>query len=177
MWAVIAFIVLAATVATPVLQQAVTDLSESLDDALSAQAGSSSQSVAPGEVPEGLTAQEWADIQNQIAALQATPTIDPQVTVEPVVTPAQRAGYRAEASYATAGATFTFSDDREIRLSTVSVGGPIAAAAPTELDDRVVYDRGPIEEWFVETRNGVEQGWTIAEAPAGVTDELLIEVA
>ncbi|MEM8704864.1 MAG: FG-GAP repeat protein [Actinomycetota bacterium] len=167
----IAFIVLAATVATPVLQQAVTDLSESLDDALS-----SSQAVAPGEIPEGLTAEEWADIQSQIAALQASQTLAPQVTVEPVATPTQRLGRFADASYATAGATFTF-NGQTVRLSTVSVGGPIAAAAPAELDDRVVYDRGVVEEWFVETDNGIEQGWTIAEAPAGVTDELVIEVA
>ncbi|MEO0495357.1 MAG: hypothetical protein AAF081_18270, partial [Actinomycetota bacterium] len=121
-------------------------------------------------------AAEWADIQSQIAALQATPTLDPQVTVEPVVTPTQRLGRFATATFATAGATFAF-DDTEVRLSTVSVGGPIAAAAPEQTGDRVVYDRGIVEEWFVETDRGIEQGWTIAEAPAGVTDELVIEVA
>ncbi|MEM9465482.1 MAG: hypothetical protein AAGA90_08900, partial [Actinomycetota bacterium] len=173
MIAVLAVILLAATIATPALQRAAMDLEERIEDALS-----SSQTVQPGVVPEGLTAEEWADIQAQIAALQATPELSPQVTVEPAATPTLRLGRFAEAAFATAGVTYTF-DEQTVRLGTVSVGGPIAAAAPEAdpAEGRVVYDRGNVEEWFVETDRGIQQGWTIAQAPAGVTDELVIEVA
>ena len=167
----IAFLVLAATIATPALQQVANQLGESLEERLS-----SSAPVAPGDIPAGLSAAEWADIQSQIAALQASPPLDPQVTVEPVVAPTQRLGRFATATYATAGATFSF-DDHTVRLATVSVGGPVTAVAPESSGDRVIYDRGPVREWFIETDRGIEQGWTIAEAPAGAADELVIEVA
>ncbi|MEM7287584.1 MAG: hypothetical protein AAF480_14630 [Actinomycetota bacterium] len=41
-------------------------------------ATSSSQTVLPGEVPEGLTAAEWADIQSQIAARQGSTAVSAQ---------------------------------------------------------------------------------------------------
>ncbi len=49
---------------------------------------------------------------------------------------------------------------------------PAEAADPTADGDRVEFDRGSVTEWYLNKPTGVEQGFTIARAPAGSGDRL-----
>jgi hypothetical protein len=61
------------------------------------------------------------------------------------------------------------------RLRTVSVGGePVGAGEVVSSGARVEVRRPGLVEWFVNSERGLEQGWTVAERPAG---PLSIEVA
>ena len=44
---------------------------------------------------------------------------------------------------------------------------PVAAASPVATENRVEYVRGPVTEWYVNDARGLEQGFTLAEPPAG----------
>ena len=60
-----------------------------------------------------------------------------------------------------------------LTLKTTGIGrgaGPAATlppAAPASDGNRVHYARGPVEEWYVNSAEGVEQGWTLNQRPAG----------
>ena len=43
----------------------------------------------------------------------------------------------------------------------------LPAAAPSSEGNRVRYRRGTVEEWYVNSAAGVEQGWTLSERPLG----------
>ncbi|MBN1206352.1 MAG: DUF11 domain-containing protein [Myxococcaceae bacterium] len=44
---------------------------------------------------------------------------------------------------------------------------PVAAAELVVRDNRIEYQRGPLTEWYVNERRGLEQGFTLAAPPAG----------
>ncbi|WP_095987402.1 DUF7507 domain-containing protein [Cystobacter fuscus] len=44
---------------------------------------------------------------------------------------------------------------------------PVAAAERLVRDNRIEYQRGPLTEWYVNERQGLEQGFTLAAPPAG----------
>ena len=46
---------------------------------------------------------------------------------------------------------------------------PVEAAVLSPYENRIEYDRGDIVEWYVNDRNGLEQGFTLDGPPAGPT--------
>ncbi|WP_375758446.1 hypothetical protein [Corallococcus exercitus] len=44
---------------------------------------------------------------------------------------------------------------------------PVAAAELVVRDNRIEYQRGPLTEWYINERQGLEQGFTLAAPPAG----------
>jgi len=44
---------------------------------------------------------------------------------------------------------------------------PVAAAELLVRDNRIEYQRGPLTEWYINERQGLEQGFTLAAPPAG----------
>jgi uncharacterized repeat protein (TIGR01451 family) len=55
---------------------------------------------------------------------------------------------------------------------------PLPGAEPVADEERVEYQRGPVSEWYANRPGGLEQGFTIAEAPPGDTGgPLAIELA
>ncbi|WP_437984572.1 FG-GAP repeat protein [Sorangium sp. So ce117] len=87
-----------------------------------------------------------------------------------VQNPAQRFGAELTAS----GVTIAPSEGQgDWRWSVATVGygcdralDPVQAAAPTTAEGRVEYRRGDLVEWYVNGPLGLEQGFTLASAPA-----------
>jgi hypothetical protein len=81
------------------------------------------------------------------------------------------AGQHFTASFAPAGAAVSTGDARwGIGLSAVGHGDQLDAvptALPVTDANRVSYQRGSIEEWYVNGPAGLEQGFTLAARPAG----------
>ncbi|WP_437620250.1 FG-GAP repeat protein [Sorangium sp. So ce1151] len=84
--------------------------------------------------------------------------------------PAQRFG----AELTTSGVTLAPSEGQgDWRWSVATVGygcdsalDPVQAAAPTIAEGRIEYRRGDLVEWYVNGPLGLEQGFTLASAPA-----------
>ncbi len=52
-------------------------------------------------------------------------------------------------------------------VGTSTALAPVAQTAPTATGNRVLYSRGAVSEWYVNGPAGLEQGFTVASAPAG----------
>jgi hypothetical protein len=71
--------------------------------------------------------------------------------------------------------------DAEVRLGLVGHGRPgnfVRAGAATlkTSGNRVEYQRGTLTEWYVNEKDGIEQGFTLAERPAG-EGALMVELS
>jgi hypothetical protein len=55
---------------------------------------------------------------------------------------------------------------------------PVASADPIVEGNRLEYRRGPLVEWYVNDRRGLEQGFTVAEAPSpgSAGDRVVLEI-
>jgi hypothetical protein len=71
--------------------------------------------------------------------------------------------------------------DWGITISGIGYDGsvkPVQAAKLVNVDGMMVYERGNISEWYVNSRWGVEQGFTIKKAPeTGKGKELVVELS
>jgi hypothetical protein len=68
-----------------------------------------------------------------------------------------------------------------LRLDAMGYGASLSALAPVSpraLDNRVVYARGGLSEWYANGPLGLEQGFTLGRAPAGdVRESLTLSLA
>ncbi|MCB8921457.1 MAG: hypothetical protein H6662_07745 [Ardenticatenaceae bacterium] len=122
--------------------------------------------AAPAFVPDGLTAAEWESIQNQIAAAEyrVTPDGDAAYTA-----PNQAQGWTAQ--FNADGAQVT-NGDWTWSLVPTGYGYSDAAIELTELqnlstlNDTVTYQwDANLSEWWLNSPNGLEQGFTVQERP------------
>ncbi len=170
-WLVIALFLFVA----PALAQAPPDDART-ENAL-APAGGGSQDSAETPLPAGVTADWWAATQREIRDSEYFVTWQ-DVTVLADLPAAWQAPNRAHnfRSY------FTERGIRVVRrtettptwewgLALLGVGRgdqrPAVAAASLSADrNRIEFDRGSVREWFVNSSDGIEQGFTIADRPA-----------
>ena len=66
----------------------------------------------------------------------------------------------------------------EWRLTLTEVGAPedlrpVSAAERVVDGNRIEYHRDGVVEWYINDERGLEQGFTLAAAPEGVTDRLV----
>ena len=86
------------------------------------------------------------------------------------------------ASFARAGVSLRSGAlDEHLRLRAVGYGGSLNApgsSAPSARANRVLYRRGALSEWYVNGPLGLEQGFTVASAPAArPTGPLTLSIA
>ena len=135
--------------------------------------GAAPADVRTPETPAGLSASDWTQIRTIVAAetYQAT-------TADGVVT-ARNAQHDFEAAFDRSGFTLKDSGGRwslPVRFAGHGWSGqaliPAVSAEPVAEAERVAFRRGGVTEWYRNTPSGVEQGFTIAQAPAGRGDRL-----
>ena len=51
---------------------------------------------------------------------------------------------------------------------------PVKKARLVNDGGRMVYERGIVSEWYINSKWGVEQGFTVQEAPSGNNDNSLV---
>ena len=154
-------------------------------------AASESQLVQSGEVPDGLTATEWTDIQRQIAAADAVEAVPATVSrsVATVATSPAAGGLAAPqivssstvARFSPSGAAVSSSSvDTAITLRASSVGDlALPPTSPAMVNGQAYFLHTPtITEWYRDTPAGLQQLFTIA-APVttGPTTVITVDVA
>ncbi|WP_165248857.1 beta strand repeat-containing protein [Paludisphaera soli] len=109
----------------------------------------------------------------QYAASEALGSADPSYAPAP-----SGAGYvlanatNAYSAYVDAGGLRVWADGDAWSLSVAGIGygsatRPLGAATATAAANRVEYDYGGVTQWFVNGPLGLQQGFTLAERPAG----------
>ncbi|WP_437761389.1 FG-GAP repeat protein [Sorangium sp. So ce281] len=109
-----------------------------------------------------------------IAAVQAGASEAYRAEQEGAALRAQNPAQRFGAELTTSGVTIAPSEGQgDWRWSVATVGygcdgalDPVQAAAPTTAEGRIEYRRGDLVEWYVNGPLGLEQGFTLASAPA-----------
>ena len=163
-----------------------------------ATAAGQSQLVQPGELPDGLTATEWADIQRQIAGAEAVEAVPATVSrsaatvsrsAATVATSRAAGGFAAPqivssgtvARFSPSGAAVSSnSDDTAVTLRASSVGDTaLPSTSPAMVNGQAYFLHKPtITEWYRDTPQGLQQLFTIAEpVTTGATTVIKVEVA
>ncbi len=180
---VAAALALAMTVSIAVvLQPVIADRGERATEQAEAAAGAAAgtQLVDAGDVPAGLNAGEWADIQREIArtasvaAAASTSALPSSLAAAPQIASAATVA-RFLPGAVSVTSTIT---DIGISLRTTSIG-EVAAATPSgvAVGEEVRYQHAPaITEWYRDTAGGLQQGFTITE-PVTTGPVTAIEVA
>ncbi|MCP4702945.1 MAG: hypothetical protein GY862_39700 [Gammaproteobacteria bacterium] len=132
--------------------------------------GHSADASVAKNIPEGLEAGEWRNIQQQIRAAEYHPA------------PAESGDYTAPNRVQGLHARFS-KDGRvqvtptatqpglSLRLTAYGYGDELRpvplAGKPVVKENRVEYRRGDLTEWYVNDERGMEQGFTFNKPPAG----------
>ncbi|WP_428310802.1 GEVED domain-containing protein [Hydrocarboniphaga sp.] len=149
--------------------------------AKSAEKGAKTQRIASGVIPQGITAQAWTGIQQQIAKAQYEAASLPS---EPTTIRAHNAEQDFRLAFNRDGGRVESSrnsptrDQRKqsqqtpasLRLRTVAMTRgahrqDAEAVQPIAQGPRVEYRRAGWTEWFINASNGLEHGYTIDQRP------------
>lgn len=133
--------------------------------------------VAPGSIPEALQGGAWQQISSQIEADRH------RIREHNGNWRAHTPGQRYSTTFGPDGPNLEVQDGERhhtvgFRFRSAMVDGqPVATQSPEQLAEanRMSYQRGGLTEWYVNRPEGLEQGFTIDEAPDG--EALHIEMA
>jgi len=125
------------------------------------------QQIAPSEVPEGLPAEAWQSIQQQIR--QASYHPEPQGDSGDYVATNQQQQFQLQFAKNGKVQVQNANQALSLHLSAYGYGDDLQAVpdaqAPVAKNNRLEYRRGDLVEWYINRENGVEQGFTLEKPP------------
>ncbi|HUS25488.1 MAG TPA: hypothetical protein VM369_11120, partial [Candidatus Binatia bacterium] len=134
---------------------------------------STSQTIQPGQTPEGMTPGDWSSIQGQIAQAQYHAAPLPS---EPAVIAAGNARQQLTLRFDDKGAKVSpaGTGDWSLRVHTRSYGRAghsraVPRTAPQASANRIAYEHRELglTEWYLNSSAGLEHGYTLNAAPTG----------
>jgi putative Ig domain-containing protein/FG-GAP repeat protein len=136
-------------------------------------AAGATQSVVSGQTPDGLDAAAWADIKAQIAAHAYQAVAEPDAGYRSAnVAHGWQIGYRADGTTRLsprdqAASPWTWG----LRLRSYGYAQPVVLTQPAQLmadGAQLTYQwDASLSEWWQNSAEGLEQGWTIQRRPPG----------
>ena len=131
------------------------------------------EAPSPAQPPAGLSRSEWTQIRAAVVADTYHVVADEAGVLS---APNRHNGFEARFD-ADGFALASAADGWRLPVRFAGHGWrgamiPAEAATPTADGERVAFERGAVTEWYLNKSTGVEQGFTIARAPAGSGDRL-----